>query len=167
MKPAMKNDPLRDHLVRFLAWEDAHVGLDAAIDGLPDDLRGQQPAGLPYSPWQLVEHIRRTQHDILEFCRNPAYEEISWPDDYWPSGASPSSAAAWDESIEAYHRDLEALQALAADPARDLMARIPHGSGQTYLRELLLVADHTAHHVGQLIVVRRLLGNWPGRRPPA
>ena len=167
MKPAMTNDPLRDQLVHLLAWEDAHVGLNAALAGLPDDLRGRQPAGLPYSPWQLVEHIRRTQHDILEFCRNPAYEEISWPDDYWPADAAPSSAAAWDESIEAYHRDLELLQAVAADPGRDLMARIPHGSGQTYLRELLLVADHTAHHIGQLIVVRRLLGHWPERHSGA
>jgi hypothetical protein len=152
--------PLREQLIKLLSWEDAHVGFDAAVAGLPPRLRGTAPAGLPYSPWQLVEHLRITQHDILDFCRNPAYQEISWPKDYWPPEASPPSPAAWDASIEQFRRDRSALEVLAGDPGIDLEARIPHGTGQTYLRELLLVADHTAYHLGELIVVRRLLGAW-------
>lgn len=151
---------LREQLIKLLSWEDAHVGFDAAVADLPPRLRGTAPASLPYSPWQLVEHLRITQHDILDFCRNPAYQEMSWPKDYWPPGATPPSPAAWDASIEQFRRDRSALEALAGDPALDLEARIPHGTGQTYLRELLLVADHTAYHLGELIVVRRLLGAW-------
>jgi hypothetical protein len=151
---------LREQHIKLLSWEDAHVGFDAAVADLPPRLRGTAPAGLPYSPWQLVEHLRITQHDILDFCRNPAYQEMSWPKDYWPPGASPPSPAAWDASIEQFRRDRSALEALAGDSALDLEARIPHGTGQTYLRELLLVADHTAYHLGELIVVRRLLGAW-------
>jgi DinB superfamily len=152
--------PLRKQLIKLLSWEDAHVGFDAAVADLPAQLRSTAPAGLPYSPWQLVEHLRITQHDILDFCRNPAYQEMSWPKDYWPPDASPPSPAAWDASIEQFRQDRSALEALAGDPAIDLEARIPHGTGQTYLRELLLVADHTAYHIGELIVVRRLLGAW-------
>lgn len=152
--------PVREHLARLLSWEDAHVGFDAAVADLPVKLRGQIPTGLPYSPWQLVEHLRITQGDILEFCRNPGYVERSWPDDYWPSSAAPSSPSAWSDSVEQFRRDRAALQQLARDPATELEARIPHGSGQTYLRELLLAADHAAYHVGQLVVVRRLLGAW-------
>jgi uncharacterized damage-inducible protein DinB len=151
---------LRAQLATLLGWQDAHADFDAAVDGLPAALRGRVPAGLPYSPWQLVEHLRLAQHDILDFCRNPDYEELTWPDDYWPSAAEPPSARAWDESIAAFRRDRDTLRALALDPAADLFAPIPHGSGQTLLRELLLVADHNAYHVGQLIAVRRLLGAW-------
>jgi uncharacterized damage-inducible protein DinB len=118
------------------------------------------PEGLPYSPWQLLEHLRLAQHDILDFCLNPSYEEMNWPDDYWPASPSPPSAAAWDDSVAAYRRDLEAMQRLAGDPKIDLFATIPHGSGQTYLREILLVVDHAAYHIGQIVLVRRSLGNW-------
>ena len=152
--------PLRKQLIKLLSWEDAHVGFDAAVADIPPRLRGTVPPGLPYSPWQLVEHLRITQHDILDFCRNPAYQEMSWPKDYWPPDASPTSPAAWDASIEQFRQDRSALEALAGDPAIDLEAQIPHGTGQTYLRELLVVADHTAYHIGELIVVRRLLGAW-------
>jgi hypothetical protein len=151
---------LRDHLARALAWGEAHLSLEDAVGDLPADLRGRTPEGLPYSPWQLLEHIRITQHDIVDFCRNPAYEEMTWPDDYWPEAAKPPSAGAWDESVRRFREDRAALEALARDPAVDLAARIPHGSGQTYLREILLVIDHTAYHLGELIVVRRLLGAW-------
>ena len=149
---------LREHLVKLLSWEDAHVGFDAAVADLPTGLRGSAPAGLPYSPWQLVEHLRITQHDILDFCRNPGYREMAWPDDYWPRSASPPSPAAWNASIEQFRRDRSGLEALARDPAIDLEARIPHGTGQTYFRGLLLAADHAAYHIGELVVVRRLLG---------
>ena len=150
-------------LNRLLAWEDAHVGFDAAVDGLPSALRGAVPPGLPHSAWQLVEHLRRGQHDILEFCVNPNYRELKWPDDYWPAAPQPPSEGAWDESVEAFRADRSALQRLALDASVDLDATIPHGTGQTYGREILLAADHTAYHVGQLVLVRRALGAWSAR----
>jgi hypothetical protein len=155
------DEAVREQLARFLSWDEAHAGFETAVAGLPESLRGRAPAGLPYSPWQLVEHLRITQHDILDFCRNPAYQELDWPDDYWPAAAAPSSAAAWAESLRRFREDRVALQAMARDPAIDLTARIPHGTGQTCLRELLLAADHAAYHLGELVVVRRLLGAWP------
>jgi hypothetical protein len=155
-------DALREQLAQLLDWRSAHATFDQAVDGLPPSLRGTAPAGLPYSPWQLVEHIRLTQLDILEFCRDAVYEEPTWPDDYWPAGAAPPSDEAWNTSLAGYRADRAALQALARDPAVDLHAPISHGDGQTILRELVLVADHTAYHVGELIVVRRLLGAWGG-----
>jgi uncharacterized damage-inducible protein DinB len=151
---------VREQLGRVLAWDEAHVGFDKAIADIPPDLRGRQPQGLPHSPWQILEHLRRAQHDILDFCRNPNYRELKWPDDYWPSSAVPPSPAAWDDSIRQYRLDRQALQQLAQDRQVDLAARIPHGQGQTYLRELILAADHAAYHIGELIVIRRLLGNW-------
>jgi hypothetical protein len=152
---------LRDHVAGLLDWGEAHATFDTAVAGLPEPLRGRAPAGLPYSPWQLVEHLRITQHDILDFCINPEYRELDWPNDYWPPSPTPPSAKAWDESVRRFRDDLAALQRLARDPSVDLAARIPHGTGQTYLRELLLAADHAAYHIGELIVVRRLLGAWP------
>jgi hypothetical protein len=157
---AAKDDALRMLLRKALAWEDAHVSFDAAVAGIPPDVRGVQPAGLPYSPWQMVEHLRITQEDILDFCRNPGYEEKKWPGDYWPASAAPPSPEAWDDSIRRFEADRVALQDLAADTSLDLEARIPHGTGQTYLRELVLVVDHSAYHVGQLVLIRRLLGVW-------
>jgi hypothetical protein len=159
----MASAHLRDQLRTLLSWEDAHVSFDAVLANFPDDLRGQRPAGLPYSAWQLLEHLRITQHDILDFCRNPGYEEMQFPDDYWPASPEPPSHTAWDDSIRRYHEDRKALGALAADTSLDLEAKIPHGSGQTYLRELILTADHTAYHLGELVVLRRLLGIWPAR----
>jgi hypothetical protein len=143
----------------MLAWEDAHVGFDAAIADIPEALRGVTPAGLPHSPWQLLEHLRRAQHDILDFCINPQYTELSWPDDYWPAAAPPSPAA-WEDSITGYREDRTALQRLAADTRIDLAATIPHGSGQTYARELVVAADHAAYHVGQIVLVRQALAMW-------
>ena len=152
--------PLREQVARLLDWEDAHVGFDTAIADIPADARARQPSGLPYSPWQLLEHLRRAQQDILEFCRNPNYQELKFPDDYWPSSPAPPSPAAWDESVRQFREDRKALQQLATDPKVDLATRIPHGDGQTYLRELVLAADHAAYHIGELVVVRRLLGTW-------
>jgi len=153
---------IRDLLGKALAWHDAHATFDGAVSDIPAEARGRRPEHLPYSAWQLVEHLRITQHDILDFCVNPDYQEMKWPDDYWPSSPEPPSAAAWDESIRAYQDDRQALQKLAADTSVDLEAKIPHGEGQTYMRELVLVIDHTAYHVGQLVLVRRLLGLWKG-----
>ena len=157
----MVDDALRIHLVRVLTWQDAHASYEMAVRDLAPSLRGVRPAGLPYSPWEIVEHLRITQFDILDFCRNPAYAERDWPGDYWPAESAPPTAAAWDESIESYTRDRKALVSLAEDADLNLFGEIPHGSGQSYLRELLLVIDHNAYHVGELIVVRRLLGAWP------
>jgi hypothetical protein len=155
----MDDGALRDHLARTLDWGDAHATFDDAVEGIPADRRGDVPDGLPYSLWQLVEHLRITQRDILDFCR-PGYREMKWPDDYWPPAAAPPSADAWDGSIAAYRADRQALKELALDPSVDLLAPVPDGTGQTYLREILLAADHAAYHVGELIAVRRLLGIW-------
>lgn len=151
---------VREHLAKALAWEDGHASYDKAVRDIPPPLRGTRPAGLPYSAWELIEHLRITQHDILDFCRNGDYRELEWPREYWPGAAEPPSAEAWEDSIRQYLADRAELQALAADRGVDLAATIPHGSGQTYLRELILVADHTAYHVGQLVLLRRLLGAW-------
>ena len=156
----MKDAALRAQVVSVLGWHDAHVDFDGALDGLPEALRGRVPPGSPYSIWQIVEHLRIAQHDILDFCVNPSYAEMKWPDDYWPRDPAPPSAAAWDESIAAYRRDRQALQRLAGDTNIDLFATIPHGSGQTYLREILLIVDHNAYHVAELVLLRRLLGAW-------
>jgi len=152
---------LRNHLARMLSWHDAHATIEAAARGLDPSLQGVKPAGLPYSAWQLLEHLRRTQLDILEFCRNPDYQELDWPADYWPREAAPPDEEAWDRSVASYLADRAELARMAEDPAIDLFARIPHGSGQTYLRELLLVADHNSYHIGELILLRRVLGAWP------
>ena len=157
-----QTDELRALLTRLLDWEDAHVGFDAAIARIPPDLRGVQPDGLPYSAWQLLEHVRLCQRDILEFCRNPAYVELK-PEEYWPPTAAPPTDGAWDRSVAEFRRDRDVLKQLAVDPNVDLLAVVPNGTTQTYLRELLLVADHNAYHVGQLVAVRRLLGVWPSR----
>jgi hypothetical protein len=156
-----RDKALRAMLAKVLAWEDAHVNFDSAIEGLPAKLRGVRPEKLPYSIWQLVEHLRLVQYDILDFCMNPRYEERAFPDDYWPKTTEPPSGKAWEESVAELHRDRNVLAALAEDPTIDLFAKIPHGSGQTYLREFILVADHTAYHVGEIVAIRRLLGAWP------
>jgi hypothetical protein len=151
---------LRQHLLELLDGGQAHATFDQVIADFPTKLRGEFPTGLPHSAWMLLEHLRITQLDILEFSRNPKYEEIKWPEDYWPKSPSPSSSAAWDKSVKSFHDDLNAMKKLVTDPKTDLFAKIPWGSGQTVLREALLVADHNSHHLGQLIDVRRLLGIW-------
>ena len=152
---------LRDQLARVLDWEDAHVGFDKAVDGIPPDKRGARAAGFEHSVWQLVEHIRLAQDDILDFCVNSAYKHtLKWPDDYWPKDPAPPSEKAWTESIAAYVRSREKLKRLASD-IEDLTAKVPTGKGhQTYLRGILLAADHVAYHVGQIVAVRRALGVW-------
>jgi hypothetical protein len=150
-------DPLRKHLVNFLRMEGAHLSFDEAVKGFPIELRGAKPKGAPHTPWQLLEHLRIAQWDILDFSRNPAYQEMKWPDDYWPTTEVPPDAAAWDHSVERFRRDLKAMEELVSDPSTDLTARISHGSGQTVLREALLVADHKSYHLGQLVFVRKML----------
>lgn len=157
----MSDRDLRAHIERLLDWTDAHTPFDEAVDGVPVALRGTRPPGSPHSAWELLEHLRVAQRDILNFCRNPQYSELAWPDDYWPSRPDPPTADAWEASVHAFRSDLEDLKGLAANPHIELLARIPHGSGQTYLRELLMVADHNAYHIGQLVAVRRALEAWP------
>jgi DinB superfamily len=152
---------MREQLASSLDWGEAHVDFDKAVAGLAPELRGRRAAGLPHSAWEIVEHLRIAQHDILDFAGNPKYKELKWPDEYWPPRSDPPDADAWDRSIAAFRRDRDALKQVAIDPKIDLMAKIPHGSGQTYLREVLLVLDHNAYHVGELVLIRRLLGAWP------
>ncbi len=154
------DESLRQHLVDLLTGENAHASFDRAIAGLPENLRGAKPPSLPHTPWRLVEHLRIAQWDILEFSRNPDHVSPEFPQGYWPEGEAPPDGEAWDHAVEAFRADLTAMVALITDPSTDLYARIPHGEGQTILREALLTADHNAYHVGQLIVVRRLLGAW-------
>jgi hypothetical protein len=151
---------IRRQLAALLDWSDAHVSFDDAVAGLPVAARGKVPEGLPYSAWQLVEHMRRTQADILEFCVSRKYEEKRWPEDYWPASVAPPTRNAWNESLAQFRKDRVALQRLVKNPRRDLLAKVPAGTGQTLLREIILTADHTAYHVGQLVAVRRMLGIW-------
>jgi uncharacterized damage-inducible protein DinB len=156
-------DPLRAYLARILDWDEAHVGFDAAVGGIPDDERGARARGFEHSPWQLLEHMRIAQKDILDFCVNARYvHELKWPDDYWPRQPAPPAAQAWDGSVAAFKADREALKQLAADQKIDLFGLVPTGKGlQTYLRAILLVTDHNAYHLGQLVAVRQALGVWP------
>ena len=154
------SDQLRGFLAGLLGWQQAHASFDSAIADLPAALRGTRPADAPHSVWELVEHIRLAQRDILDFCVNPDYEEQNWPADYWPATPAAPSAKAWNDSIAAYHADVERLQRLVRDPDFDLFAAVPWGNGQTHIREVMLVFDHTAYHVGQIVLVRRLLGAW-------
>ena len=157
----MKTDKaVRDYLLWLLRGGNAHIDFERAVTDMPVKLQGTKPRGLPYSPWMLVEHMRIAQWDILEFSRNPKHVSPKWPEEYWPKKPAPPTASAWKNSVAAFHRNLKAMQRLVASPSTDLCARIPHGEGQTILREALLVADHNAYHIGQLIVVRRVLGAW-------
>ena len=157
----MDNDlTLRQHLVSLMTKPNAHVTFAHSIEGLAPELRAVRPAGVEHSVWELLEHLRIAQWDILDFSRNAAYVEAKFPDDYWPASPVPMSEAAWKESVARFNSDLKAMCALVQDPATDLFAKIPWGNGQTILREAMLVADHNAYHVGQIVVVRRLLGAW-------
>ena len=151
---------LRDHLLDLLGGGHAHLDFERAIADLAAALRGARPPGLPHTPWRLIEHMRIAQWDILEFYRNPKHVSPPVPEGYWPQGDAPPDPGAWDRSVEGFRADLAALLALVADPASDLLTPFPHGQGQTLLRQALLTADHNAYHLGQLVVVRRLLGAW-------
>jgi hypothetical protein len=152
---------LREHLLYLLRGGGAHLTFDEAIADLPAALRGVKPAGVPHTPWRLLEHMRIAQWDILEFCRNPRHLSPEFPQGYWPAGDAPSDNGTWERSVAAFRADLEAMCVLVADPATQLFTPLPHGQGQTILREALLVADHNAYHLGQLVIVRRALEAWP------
>lgn len=151
---------LREHVLELLRGGHGHADFETAIKSLPAAARGKRPRGAEHSPWEVLEHMRIAQWDILDFSRNPNYQHLPWPEGYWPKSAAPSDEKAWDKSVRGFRRDFKALCALVQNPATDLYARIPHGDGQTILREALLVADHNAYHLGELVLVRRLLGVW-------
>ena len=151
---------LREHLLFLLTGEGAHAGFEAAVKDVSPRIRGLKPKGADHTPWELLEHLRIAQWDILEFSRNAKHVSPEWPAGYWPPAAEPPDDAAWDESVAAFSADLDAMAALASDESIDLYAPIPWGTGQTVLRELLLVAAHNAYHLGQLVLVRKMLGEW-------
>ena len=155
-----ESNALRKHLLYLLGGGGAHVDFDSAIAGWPAKLRDSKPKGLPHTAWQLLEHMRIAQWDILEFCRNPKHVSPEWPAGYWPATDAPPSPAAWNKSVSTFRADLKAMMSLVRSPRRDLFVRIPHGEGQTILREALLVADHNAYHLGELVYLRRSLGAW-------
>jgi uncharacterized damage-inducible protein DinB len=154
---AAPEDPLRQHLVRALEWNEAHLTLEESLKGLPAGSRGKRPRGFAHSPWELVEHIRLAQSDLLEFCRNGRYVAGKWPEDYWPKSPAPPSPRAWKASLEAVAADRKAFQAFVRSTP-DLFAEIPKHPGKTILRSVLLAIDHTSYHVGQILMARRLLG---------
>ena len=156
----MQEKSLRKHLGEFLSGGNAHLDWKSALAGIPPKLRGLRPAGLPHSIWELLEHMRIAQWDILEFSRDPKHVSPDWPSGCWPKTPAPPSVAAWNKTVKCFARDLAAMKKLVASGKTDLFARIPHGTGQTILREALLVADHNAYHLGQIVLVRRLLGAW-------
>jgi hypothetical protein len=153
-----QNKSLREHLLWLLGEGNAHLTFEQAIEGIPVALRGAMPDGISHTPWRLLEHMRICQWDILEFSRNDQHVSPDFPDGYWPATDGPPDDAAWDRCVAAFQADRQAMMDLVADPATDLFAPLAHGDGQTILREALLVADHNAYHLGQLVMVRRALG---------
>ncbi|MGA8764842.1 MAG: DinB family protein [Candidatus Sulfotelmatobacter sp.] len=155
-----RDKSLREHLRDLLSGGGAPAKSEDVVKDLPAKLRGVKPAGMPHSPWMLVEHMRLAQWDILEFSRNPKHVSPAWPEGYWPSSAVLPSGSAWDNCLKKFSTDLKAMQALVMSVKTDLFAKIPWGDGQTVCREALLMADHNAYHVAQIVDVRRLLGAW-------
>lgn len=156
----MSDQSVREHVLYLLKDGGAHLGFEQAIAGLPEELRGEKINGVPHAPWRLLEHMRICQWDILEFSRNSNHVSPEFPDGYWPEGDAPPAPESWDQSVEKFKDDLQGMVDLVANPDTDLYAPIPHGDGQTILREALLVADHNAYHLGQLVFLRRSLGAW-------
>jgi hypothetical protein len=153
----LRDESLRDHLRSLLRGGNAHLTFDDFIADFPGELSGQKVDGLPYTAWQVLEHMRLAQWDILEFSRSAKHVSPKWPEGYWPARKEVGTAEQWNESIEKFQADLKEMENLIADPATDLFAKIPHGSGQTILREALLVADHNAYHLGVLVAMGRML----------
>jgi hypothetical protein len=153
---------LREHLVSLLTAGNAHTTFNDAVKNMPVELRGKRPKGVDHSAWEILEHLRIAQSDILEFSRDAKHKSPKWPEEYWPKRPAPPDEKAWDKSVRAFRKDLKTMCALVSDEKTDLYAKIPHGDGQTILREALLTADHNAYHLGQLVLVRKMLGAWKG-----
>jgi hypothetical protein len=156
-----KSQTLRQHVLYLLQKSGAHVTFDDVVKDLPVAARGKRPQGAEHSPWEILEHMRITQWDILEFSRDAKHESPKWPEGYWPAAPEPPKKTSWDKTLAAFRTDFAAMCELVADEGTDLYAPIDHGDGQTILREALLLADHNAYHFGELVLVRRLLGVWP------
>ena len=156
----MQEKLLREHVVNLLSGGQAHADWRAAFAAFPPKLQGVRPDRAPHSAWELLEHMRIAQWDILEFSRDAKHVSPEWPSGYWPETPEPPDAKAWTNSLKLFANDLAAMKKLIANPRTDLFARIPHGTGQTILRQALLVADHNAYHLGQVIIIRRLLDTW-------
>ncbi|MGA2601549.1 MAG: DinB family protein [Bryobacteraceae bacterium] len=150
-------DDLRQHLINLLDMKGAHIDFDAAVRDFPAAHRGAKPPGAPHTAWQLLEHLRLAQWDILEYTRDPKHVSPAWPSGYWPKTDTPPNDAAWSQSIKEFRLDLAEMKKLVEDPRRDLLASLPHGEGHTLLREALLLADHNSYHLGQLMYVRKML----------
>ncbi|WP_263355875.1 DinB family protein [Acidicapsa ligni] len=157
---AVNDKALREQLVKLLMSEEAHASYEKAVAGMPFELAGMKPDGAPHSAWEELEHLRITLWDILEFSRDAKHVSPAWPEGYWPKSSAPKAADDWHESVKKYRADMKAMVTLVRDEKTDLFAKIPHGDGQTVLREALLAADHTAYHVGQLVLLRKMLGVW-------
>lgn len=151
------NDSLRKHVLYVLRGGGAHLSFDDFVSSFPADLCNRQVGGLPYTPWQILEHMRIAQWDILEFSRDPNHVSPDFPKGYWPNPNELGTPALWQRSIDEFRKDLQQMEELVEDPSTDLYARIPHGQGQTILREALLIADHNAYHLGVLAVMARIL----------
>lgn len=154
---------VREELLHLLRGGNAHLSFDDAVADFPMDAINRRPPNVPYTPWHLLEHLRLAQWDILDFVRNPNYREMKWPEDYWPAPDAEADAAAWEGTLAAFRADLKAVEDLVNDPQTDFSATIPHGDGQTILREILLVADHNAYHIGEFAILRQVMGTW-GKR---
>jgi hypothetical protein len=151
---------LREHLLYLLNTDGAHVDFASAMKGLPEAMRGTRPEGAPHSAWELLEHMRITQRDVLDSILDAKHVSPEFPAGYWPGQAAPADAKAWDKSVQAFQTDFKAIIDLAASDSLDLLAPIPHADGQTVMRKLLMLADHTSYHMGQLVQVRKMLGSW-------
>jgi uncharacterized damage-inducible protein DinB len=151
---------LREQLRKVLSWREAHADWKQALAGLDPAHRGVRPAGSPHSVWDLLEHVRMAQRDILDFTLNPKHVSPDWPAGFWPKSLAPAEDAEWEKSVKAFFHDLQEMEKLVNNPRTDLFARLPHGTGQTFLRQVLLLIDHNSYHLGQLVLVRRLLSAW-------
>jgi hypothetical protein len=154
----------REQLLALLRGGNSHMGFDAAVADFPEESINRKPPNVPYTPWHLIEHMRITQWDILEFIRNPDHVSPDWPEGYWPARDKQADKARWEKSIRDFHADLKALQDLVADPNTDLFAPIPHATDYNILREILVVSDHTAYHTGEFAILRQVMGTWPSNR---
>jgi DinB superfamily len=160
---AVNDKPLREQLAKVLGWGEAHANWKQALTGLDAAHRTVRPPGSPYSAWELLEHARLAQHDILEFALDAKHESPEWPSGYWPKNPAPVDDAEWEKCVQSFFHDLQRAEKLVNNPRTDLFAKIPHGTGQTMLRQALLLADHNSYHLGQFVLVRRLVGAWQAK----
>jgi hypothetical protein len=161
---AENNDrSLRAHLIYLLEGGGAHISFDDALANMPEDVRGKTPPGLDHSVWDLLEHMRIAQWDILEFSKNGKHKSPKWPDEYWPKAGEKPAGAQWNESVRKFQADLKSMRDFVKNPKTDLFAKLPWGDGQTILREALLIADHNAYHLAQIVDARKVLGSWPAK----